>query len=231
MIVRQLWRYPVKSLGGERLEKCAVAESGLHGDRAWGLVDRATGHVLTARREPALLFGSARLVGSDDVEIVLPNGSVTADSDALSAWLQRPVILRRAGEEGGTYENPRDIENDTDWVAWQGPGHAWHDSGECRVSLVSTATIGDWDVRRFRPNIVLEGADEDDLVGNRMTLGTATLDITKRITRCVMVSRPQPGLERDLDVLRTINRAHDGRLAVGALVAGPGHVAVGDVLC
>jgi uncharacterized protein len=228
MIVRQLWRYPVKSLGGEQLEGCAVAENGLEGDRGWGLVDNATGNVLTARREPALLFASARLVGPDEVEIVLPDGSVTTDSGSLSAWLGHPVTLRRAGAEGGTYENPRDVENDADWVAWQGPGYAWHDSGDCRLSLVSTATIGHWDVRRFRPNIVLEGAGEDDLVGHRMTMGSATLDITKRITRCVMVSRPQPDLDRDLDVLRAINRARDGRLSVGALVAEPGHIALGD---
>lgn len=230
MIVRQLWRYPVKSLGGEQLESSAADENGLLGDRGWGLVDNATGNVLTARREPQLLFASARLAGPDDVEVVLPDGSVTADSDVLSAWLRRPVTLQRAGDDGGTYENPRDIENDTDWVAWQGPGQAWHDSGNSRVSLVSTTTIGDWDVRRFRPNVVLDGAGEDDLVGTRMTLGSVTLDITGRITRCVMVSRPQPGLDRDLDVLRTINRARDGRLSVGALVANPGVVAVGDVL-
>ena len=50
-----------------------------------------------------------------------------------------------------------------------------------------------------------------------------------RISRCVMTTRPQAGgIERDLDVLRTIARERDARLAVGALVTGAGTMRVGD---
>ncbi len=57
------------------------------------------------------------------------------------------------------------------------------------------------------------------------------LDVGKRIGRCVMTTRPQPGgIERDLTVLRTIARERDARLAVGALVMRPGRVSVGDAL-
>ncbi len=46
-----------------------------------------------------------------------------------------------------------------------------------------------------------------------------------------MVTRPQPGgIERDLDVLKTINRERDGNLSVGALIVDPGPLAVGDTL-
>ncbi|MEO7398032.1 MAG: sulfurase, partial [Ilumatobacteraceae bacterium] len=62
-------------------------------------------------------------------------------------------------------------------------------------------------------------------------LGDAVLDVGMRIKRCVMTTRQQPGgVERDLDVLRTINRERDGFLAVGALVVQPGVVHVGDRL-
>ena len=64
-----------------------------------------------------------------------------------------------------------------------------------------------------------------------LTLGEATLDVGMRLERCVMTTRPQAGgVERDLDVLRTINRERGGCLAVGALVRKPGMVRVGDTL-
>lgn len=227
--MRQLWRYPVKSMGGEAVASCAVSDLGLHGDRRWGVRDLTTGNVLTARREPRLLFASARLT-DDDVEVTLPDGSLATGDDDLSRWLHRPVALERAGQRGGTYETPLDAEAEADWVSWHGPGRAWHDSTRARVSLVTTTTIGDWDVRRFRPNVVLDGAGEDDLVGRRVRVGTTTLDVMKRIDRCVMVARPQPGIDADLGVLRTINRERDTFLAVGALVAAEGTMAVGDEL-
>lgn len=230
MRVEQLWRYPVKSLGGERVESCPITDTGLDGDRAWGIVDQTTGHVLTARREPRLLFANARLTGADSVEILLPDGS-RADSDgSLSAWLGRTVRLQRAGTSGGTYENPLDFENESDWVSWQGPPGAWHDMKRARVSLLSTATLGHWDVRRFRPNILLAGDGEDALVGRRIKVGDAILAVAKRIDRCIMVTRAQPGIERDLDILREINRDRQTFLAVGALVDTPGVVQVGDCL-
>ena len=227
LTVRQLWRYPVKSMGGERLDPVLVEATGFEGDRRWGVVDLESGRVLTAKREKRLLFASARLAGPDRVEITLPDGSL-ADDDTLSRWLDRPVALARAGEVGGIYENPRDFENETDWVTWQGPPHAWHDS--VRVSLVSTATLGGWDVRRFRPNIVLEGEGEDELVGRRIDIGGVTLDVNKRIDRCIVVTRAQPDVQADLDVLRTINRIRDSYLAVGALVRRGGVLSVGDRL-
>ena len=225
--VVQLWRYPVKSMGGERVTAIAVHETGCEGDRGWGVVDRETGLVLTAKRHKRLLFASARLTASDHVEIRLPDGSL-ADDAALSQWLDRPVAVERAGSVGGIYENPRDFESETDWVTWQGPPEAWHDSA--RVSFVSTATLGHWDPRRFRPNVVLEGHDEDALVGHRIQIGGVALEVTKQIDRCVMVTRAQPGIEADLEVLRSINRTRGSYLAVGARVAHSGQLALGDEL-
>jgi uncharacterized protein YcbX len=62
-------------------------------------------------------------------------------------------------------------------------------------------------------------------------LGTAIADVTNRVDRCVMTTRPQPGgIERDLDVLRTVNRERGGDLAVGGLVVQPGTVREGDTI-
>lgn len=227
--VAAMWRYPVKSMRGEAVEVAEVGVHGLPGDRGHGVVDAATGTVLTARREPRLLFATATW-NDGRVQVHDDRGRPLDGDDALSAWLGRPVRLERAGAEGGVYENPLDAEGETDWVAWQGPGHAWHDSTRTRVSLVSTATLGRWAPARFRANVLLDGAGEDALVGRRVTVGAAVLDVTKRIDRCVMVTRAQPGLPVDRDVLRTIHRERSGHLAIGALVHIPGRVAVGDVV-
>jgi uncharacterized protein YcbX len=232
--VSEIWRYPIKSVGGERVAVATVTDLGIVGDRGWGIFDVETDTVLTARRTPELLFASALLSGAD-VTITLPDGSELSSADEscneqLSVWLKRPVELRAAGEEGGTYEVPLDFENDENWVSWQGPGGAWHDSEASRVSLVSRDTMREWDQRRFRANVILEGAGEDDLVGIHINLGTTELAVMKAIDRCVIVTRPQPGLERDLDVLRTINAERATNLSIGALVVTEGTISEGDAL-
>lgn len=231
--VAELWRYPVKSLQGERLEEVAVTADGLAGDRQFAIYDVESGLGLTARRVPELLFASARLRADGTPEITLPDGS-PGDDTTLSVWLGRPVALRSAATDvARRYENVVDFEHESssDWETFDGAARAFHDSSRARVSLVSTATIGAWDRRRFRSNVLLDGAGEDSLVGSRVTLGDATLDVGMRIKRCVMTTRAQVGgIERDLDVLRTIARERDARLAVGALVVEPGIVRVGDVL-
>jgi uncharacterized protein YcbX len=164
---------------------------------------------------------------------VLPDGTVTADDDVLSTWLGRPVALRAAGEATGTrrYENPADAEADADWESFEGAGGAFHDNADFRITLVSAGTIGGWDRRRFRANVVLDGAGEDDLSGSRVRLGDAVVDVDRPVPRCVMVTRPQPGgIDRDTGVLRTIHRERGGNLAVGGRVLTPGRVAVGDEL-
>ena len=235
--VEQLWRYPVKSLGGERLERAVVGEHGVDGDRQWALFDVATGFGLTARRATDLLLATARGAG-DGVEVLLPDGTATADDSVLSAWLGREVALRPASATGGRprYESPDDDEAAADgpvpgWYAWRGAAGAFHDDPDVRVSLVSTGTLGGWDARRFRANVVLAGSGEDALVGGSVRCGGAELRVTAPIPRCVMVTRPQTGgLPRDTAVLKTLHRRRDGLLAVGAMVTRPGPVVAGDEL-
>lgn len=241
MQVLELWRYPVKSMGGERLQSAPLGELGIAHDRGWGVFDVDTGTVLTARRTPELLYATARVVDGGLV-VTLPDGAelragdatTTATNEALSGWLGRTVELRAAGDGGGTYENPMDADNDAEWVSWTGPGGAWHDSKWSRVSLVSTGSLGEWDVRRFRTNVVVDGSGEDHFVGDHLCFGdgsgSAELAVFKRIDRCVMVSRPQPGLDRDLALLKQINRERERCLSIGALVAKPGTIAVGDTV-
>jgi len=228
MHVTQIWRYPIKSVGGERLERANVTELGVDGDRRWGLVDDSTGFVLTARREPKLLMATCAL---DENELITTTdtGDTLRTSADWSEWLGKTVRLEEAGATGGTYENPLDVENEADWMSWQGPAAAWHDSGRSRISLVSTGSLGEWDSRRFRANVVVEGDGEDDLIGSSIRIGDEVRVAVKQgIDRCVMVTRPQPGLERNLDVLRTITKRPVATFCIGGLVEQGGTFTVGD---
>lgn len=235
MRIAELWRYPVKSLQGERLERAEVGELGIDGDRAYAIWDLETDLGLTARRVPELLFASAALQEDGSVRIETPDGEVAGDA-ALSDWLGRRVELRSGSTTGERrYENPTDFEREETepWRAFSGSTENFHDDGAVRLSLISTGTLreGGWDRRRFRANVVLEGEGELELTGSRTGLGGAVLEIGKPIARCVMVTRAQPGgLDTDLEVMRTIARDYDRKLAVGATVARPGALAVGDSL-
>ncbi len=231
MTVTQLWRYPVKSMAGEALEHASVTDLGIDGDRHWGLVDRESGLVLTARRVPALLHATPVWHGTS-IAVRLPDGTVTADDAVLSDWLARPVTLRSPRrDERGSYEIAEDDDDPTsDWIRWHGPKGVWHDSTRTRLSIIAESSLGGWDVRRFRPNIVVAGGDERTLVDSDVVIGSVRLRVMKELDRCVIVTRPQPGIERDRSVLAAVHRERDGNLGVGAVVRAPGRVAVGDTV-
>ena len=231
MILSEIWRYPVKSVGGESLTTAQIDHAGIAFDRGWSILDEASGNNLTARRTPELLLATARVEGNQ-VVITLPDGTETAEDSVLSSWLGGDVSLVRATPStGGTFENPMDFENDADWVSWDGPTEAFHDSARNRISLVSVATMGEWAPARFRINLIISGAEaraEDAWVERTLQIADAELAVTKRIGRCVMVTRPQPCIERDLDVLRAINKGHSGDLGVAMVPTGPAILTVGD---
>jgi len=231
MRVAEIWRYPVKSLQGERVDDVRIDPGGVHGDRTYAIFDAATGFGLTARREPQLLYAAAAVDPGGALTITLPDGSAAATNEALSDWLGRHVQLRPAADTGPRrYEDVADFEHEHGrWEPFDGSPGAYHDSAGASVSLLSRDSIGAWDARRFRANLLLDEGDDTALAGMRVAVGGAHLDVGDPIERCVMTTRPQPGgLERDLDVLRTVHRERGGCLAVGALVHRPGRVRVGD---
>ena len=89
--VSALWRYPVKSLGGEQVEQVDVGPRGLLGDRLWAVRDLERDVTASARRIPALLTATARYVNpvasdagpgnAPEVEITFPDGNVLSSSD------------------------------------------------------------------------------------------------------------------------------------------------------
>jgi len=104
--VREIWRYPVKSMAGEALDGCALGPAGIPGDRAWATRDEAAGELRGAKYLPKLMQCSARFReppeaangGVPQAEITLPDGTSTATDDPevearLSALLGRPITL------------------------------------------------------------------------------------------------------------------------------------------
>jgi uncharacterized protein YcbX len=91
----------------------------------------------------------------------------------------------------------------------------------------------DWRVARFRPNLLVDAPGderiEDSWVGRRCVIGDAELEIVKPCTRCVMVTRPQPGgLDRQPGVLSHLSSSAGGCLGVLARVVRPGAVCLHD---
>jgi uncharacterized protein YcbX len=242
--VSELRRYPVKSLQGVSLPVVDVGEGGVAGDRSWGLVDPETGHLLSAKRVSALLMGSA-----DQDGITLPDGTHVAfgdagADDALTAWLGRPVHLAGRDEAGErsfemTFDPPND---DSEYYEIPAPPGTFLDSAH--VHLVTTATLRgcaearpdlDWDVRRFRPNVVVDMGGpafvEQAWIGGEVRVGEVVLHVDSPAVRCAMPLRAQPGLEREpklFEAMSDLNEQFPNHLGIYCSVVAPGSVSVGD---
>jgi uncharacterized protein YcbX len=102
-------------------------------------------------------------------------------------------------------------------------------------SLAAAAELhpdGQWDVRRFRPTALLDvsatGFAEDDW--QEVEIGTVRSEVLMPTMRCTMPSRAQPGLERDVEIGRTLREQHDNNLGLYAKIVGAGAIAVGDAV-
>lgn len=245
--VRSLWRYPVKSMLGEELDSCGVGERGLAGDRAYALVDASDGKIASAKnpRKWATLFGCrAEFVErTRSVRITLPDGStMSADDSDAAATLSR--LLGRKAKLQTTA--PGDPVLEEFWLEGSPDGRAVTDEPIAQgsppgtffdyavVHLVTTATLdrlselypeGRFDVRRFRPNLVVSvgegqsGFVENDWLGRTLEIGDSVrLRVTDPCPRCVMTTLAQEDLPADPGILRTAARHNS---LIGGEARGP----------
>jgi len=102
--IKEMWRYPVKSMAGERLESCAIESLGIPADRGWALRDETTGEITNGKRFPLLMQCAARYRTEPEhstippADITFPDGSTTATdaadiNDRLSELLGKSVTL------------------------------------------------------------------------------------------------------------------------------------------
>ncbi|PBC79207.1 hypothetical protein BX265_4002 [Streptomyces sp. TLI_235] len=227
-VVERIWRYPVKSTGGELLDAVEVDLRGLAGDRLYAVRDGSgrfgSGkNTRRFRRMDGLLRLTSRLGHRlDGPELLDPLGSPVEDPDAfLRAYLEREdVVLAREDAVSHFDQLPVSVLTTAtlDWVRAEVP----------------TAVV---DERRFRPNILLRTPPgtppftEDTWFGREGRFGDGVrLAFVRASERCAMVGAPQPGLPHSPDILRSIARGHDTRLDALATVAAPGRLRVGDPL-
>jgi uncharacterized protein len=216
--VVEIWRYPVKSMAGERLESCFVAEVGLEGDRRWALVDgtpNRAGKPLTVREAELLLTYRARLA-DDSALVVTPGGDSRRLDDRLVADLaaetSRPLTLR------------------------EGAGLNFDDSPVLVVNLATVAAFElsagvEVDRRRFRANLYLEGLEpEEELrwLGRRIRAGEAELEVVSRCERCVVITRDPDTTQASPELLRVLTEMSDTCMGVYCRVTQSGMVATGD---
>jgi uncharacterized protein YcbX len=249
MNVAQLWRYPVKSMQGEPVQRLRLDGTGAEHDRMWGVVDCANDKVLSAKRTASLLDAAARLdEPSGAVTITLPDGEVYEAGDprtdkALSTWLGRQVRLVRPGPEATAYELTMDpADDDSEVWDFATPPGSFVDLAAAHLlttaSLAAAAATlpdGQWNVHRFRPTMLIDagpadGYLEDGWVGQRVTLGGVTVEPFMPTPRCAMPTRGQAihGLEPDKRISRTLTDQHQNNLGVYCTVTAAGVVAVGD---
>ena len=214
--ITEVWRYPVKSLPGERLHhRVAVGPAGVEGDRRHAVVDEVTGKVLSAKTVPQLLSASTEW-----------------DAAALSSFLGRSVHLADPvpGEQA-VFDMDVDPERSGEVVELRTPPGSFFDS-RSTLHLVTTGSLGRNDVRRFRPNLLVDcgGAfPEDEWVGRRLRFGDGVeASVRKRTGRCVLIARPQPGLAKDVPLYRDLLRDREGDLGVYLDAQTAGTVAPGD---
>ena len=201
MHVAELWRFPVKSLAGERLDAAEVGERGIPGDRlVWVCGPEG---VRTARRHHRLL-GLRGTLGPDGEPLI--NGH---------PW-QSPRALALV----------RDAAGDDAWLERSDE----EDRFDILPLLVATdgaiAAFGR-DGRRLRPNIVIggvEGLAEFGWAGRDLAIGDVRIHLHSRRGRCPMTTVDPDTLAVDPDVLQDILRRFNGRLALNAAVVRGGLV-------
>lgn len=233
--VATAWRYPVKSMMGEELNAAVLTERGLVGDRAFALVDEETGKVVSAKNPQKwpdfFAFHAAYVAPPEDanlpaVWISLPDGRVVRSDDAsandeISKTLSRKVALKQLAPESAQLEQywpehaGQDDEVTAEAVAGDAPAGSFFDYAT--VHLLTTSTLdelraaypqGRFEVRRFRPNIVIDTAGakgfvENDWVGKTLQIGDSVrLQITDPCPRCVMTTLAQGDLPRDPGIFK-----------------------------
>ena len=280
--VRELWRYPVKSMAGERLEHCEVGALGVAGDRGWALRDEKAGEVRGAKKLGSLMRCGAAYLEEPaggripHVEITLPGGERVRTTDTqsvnqrLSRFLGRPVTIwplqppenrdfyRRAAPDNpdmnlelreifgriGDEPLPDLTGVPPEIFEFTSPLGTYFDVFP--LHILTTASLEELarrnpasiiDVRRFRPNIVVEtrrdltGFVEADWVGRTLVLGEVRIKLEIPCMRCVMPTLEQEGLPKDSSVLRTIVREAGQNFGSYATASRGGRIAVGnDVL-
>jgi uncharacterized protein YcbX len=206
MRVREIWRYPVKTMAGERLSRADLGPLGIEGDRVIHVED-GDGRVITARSHPRFLGHRGQLG---------PSGEVLVDG---RPW-DTPAVAAEVLDIGGRGAR---------LVRYEGA-----ERFDVLPLLVATdgaiAAFGH-DLRRLRPNLVIDGVaglDEREWPGSCLRIGRVLIGVQDLRLRCIMTSFDPDTLVQDKDITRGIYRRFAGKLALNCFVIESGPIAVDE---
>jgi uncharacterized protein len=208
MTIAELWRYPVKTMAGEPLQRAVIGPLGVDGDRIVHVED-AQGNVITSRTHPRLLGHK----GSIDAK-----GAVLVDGRPFDSSQVSADVVAIAGPGAHL-------------VHYTGADR--FDVLPLLVATDGAIAAAGLDRRRLRPNIVIggvEGLIEREWPGASLRIGRVLIGIQDLRARCIMTSFDPDTLEQDKDITRDIYRRFGGKLALNCFVIDGGEIAVGDAV-
>jgi uncharacterized protein YcbX len=208
MTVAEIWRYPVKTMAGEMLQRARISAMGVEGDRVVHVED-TDGRVITSRSHPRFL-GHKGTLGPDGGPLV---DGQPWDSPAVAA---KVVDIVGPGASLVRFD-----------------GVERFDVLPLLVATDGAITAFGHDRRRLRPNIVIggvEGLEEREWPGARLRIGKVLTGVQGLRQRCIMTSFDPDTQVQDTAITRTIFRRFGGTLALDCFVIEEGEIAVGDAV-
>lgn len=229
--ITALYRYPVKSMAGELLESSELGWHGLAGDRrlAFRRIGETNGFPwLTASKLPELIL----------FKPYTPNEAAPHDAPYLPTHVMTPEgnSLELFSEELRR-EVSRRFKAEVELMHLK---HGIFD--EAPLSVISPVTMNavkqGVDIRRFRPNIVIETVDkkpftEDSWVGKTIVIGDkgATMSVTLKDERCMMINLDPDTAKSDPSMMKSVVQLNNNYAGIYGTVLQTGTIAVGQKLC
>jgi uncharacterized protein YcbX len=206
MKVAEIWRYPVKTMAGETLQRARMGPLGIDGDRVVHVED-TRGRVITSRSHPRFLAHKGTL-GPDGAPLV---DGRPWNSPEVAAEV---VAIAGLGAKLVRYDGAERFDVLPLLVATDGAIAAFgHDS------------------RRLRPNLVISGVEglaEREWPGGCLRIGTVLIGVQDLRLRCIMTAYDPDTLVQDKEITRGIYRRFEGKLALNCFVIEGGEISVGD---
>jgi uncharacterized protein len=227
-----LARWPVKSLGGERLRAARVDWRGLGGDRAYALLDLREGREgrwLTVRQAPRLLAWSAAYPDAPGELLdpaAPPPPTLLAPDGAVWGWDDPGLPAAMEADLGMAVRRHRDLDGQQDL---QGSVLVTTEASRLAVEAALGRPL---ELRRFRTNLHLDleapAFAEERFQGGRLQVGEVTLALLNPCIRCVIPTRDPDGPGRWPELLRWLHRRRGALFGINARVLHGGRVGVGD---
>jgi len=206
MKVKEIWRYPVKTMAGEKLRQAGLGSLGIEGDRVMHVEDDK-GRVITSRSHPRFLGHKGSLGQHGEIRV---DGRPWSSPDVAA----EVVDIAGPGAKLVHYEGAERFDVLPLLVATDG----------------AIAAFGH-DHRRLRPNIVIggvEGLTEREWPGACLRIGKVIIGVQDLRLRCIMTSYDPDTLVQDKEITRDIYKRFDGKLALNCFVIEGGEITVGD---